>query len=193
MDYPYKIPLRKTRLYLLAVVALFMSVMGIPILLKGASTFHEPYQPYVMALMAINTLFFGGCTVNIFQQARKKDQGLIIDSYGVEIKLHTVHRMIAWEEITDIRSLKYADAHFILVDVVDPEKYMTGGSLFRRAWKRNLKKFGTPIAIPTGNLDKKHEEILELLTREFEQYRALPEDLRLELKERIVENNFRTA
>ncbi|MEM9258901.1 MAG: STM3941 family protein [Bacteroidota bacterium] len=192
MDYPYKIPLRKPGLYLLLAVALFLCLMGLPILFKGGSTFSEAWRPFVLVAMAINTLFFGGGAVYLFHQVLKKNQGLVIDSYGVEVNLYSAHLTIPWEDITAIRPLKVSETNFILIDVERPEKYITGSGLLRYSWRKNLKRYGTPIAIPTDNLDKNHEELLKLITQEWEEYRALPDDLRLELKERIVERSFRT-
>jgi len=183
MEYPYKIPLDKTRLYTLASTCTFLFLAGLPILLKGGDNFIDAIRPFIMLAFAVNTLLFGSAAFVLFRQALQKEDGLLIDTQGIHDKTTRQHQRIPWEEVDGIRSVYVSGSPFVMIDVHDPERFIVkaGGIISQRSLRTNLKRYGTPIAIQTSNLKIKHEEIISLLTKELTQYRALPDDLRLKL------------
>lgn len=183
MEYPYKIPLDKTRLYTLASICTLLFLAGLPVLIKGGENFVDGIRPFIMLAFAVNTLLFGSGAFVLFRQARQKEDGLIIDTQGIHDKTTRQHRHIPWEEVNEIRSLMVSGSPFVMIDVNDPERFIAraGGIIPQRGLRANLKRYGTPVVIQTSNLKMKHEEIVTLLEKELAQYRALPEDLRLEL------------
>lgn len=183
MEYPYRIPLNKTRLYTLASICTFLFLAGLPVLLKGGDNFVDGIRPFIMLAFAINALLFGSGAFVLFRQARQKEDGLIIDTQGIHDKTTRQHRHINWGEVDDIRSVEISRSSFIMIDVNDPERFIAraAGSLMQKGLRSNLKQYGTPVAIATSNLKMDHEKIMALLTEEFKNYRALPNDLRLKL------------
>lgn len=188
MEYPYRIPLDKTRLYTLAFICAFLFLAGLPVLLKGGDSFVDGIRPFIMLAFAVNAVLFGSGAFVLFRQARQKEDGLIIDTQGIHDKTTRQHRRVDWEEIDDIRSELVSGSSFVMVDIHDPERFIAqaAGTIMQRGLRSNLKRFGTPVVIATSNLKLEHGEIIELIMAELKQYRALPEDLRLKLKEPLI-------
>lgn len=185
MDYPYKIPLHKTRLYIMATVCTVLCLVCLPVILSGGDDFVGVLKPMMLLAMWVNAFLFGASAWQLFSKARQAGEGMLIDTVGIHDHIAQKSRLISWEDIAGLRSVKVSGGSFILVDVDDPESYIAkaGGLLQRKGLQTNLKRYGTPIAIPTNNLKLGHDEIFVLLEQELRQYRALPPDLRKELKD----------
>lgn len=185
MDYPHKIPLNKTRLYTMASVCTVLTLVCLPVILTGGEDFVGVLRPMMLLAMWVNAFLFAASAWQLFGKARQHTAGLIIDTVGIHDNVSNRSRLIRWEDVCGIRSLAISGGSFILVDVDDPTSYLAraGGWLQRRGRLADLKKYGTPVAIPTNNLQMAHEEIIALVEREFKGYRALPADLRKELKD----------
>lgn len=182
MEYPYKIAQRPARLYWTMLSSLVFVAMGVFLLFNQAPDF----RAFTVIAAILNIAFFGGGALLLFRQARKSGTALLIDTAGIHDDTTLLRRrLISWEDIRAIRSDSLLGNTFLLIDVHNPEdfiKRMPGGILKKMA-RDNAEKFGTPVYIPTKHLNIKHEELVNLLQQELEQYRALPEDLRLELKD----------
>ncbi len=196
MEYPYRIPQNKTRLYALAAVCTFLFLLSLPVLLQADSLFIPDLRPFVLLAMGINAVLFALGAFQLFRQASQKEEGLTINTVGIHDKTSPQHRTIPWDEVTTIDAKVIAGNHFVVIGVTDPERFLqrAKGLLQRWGLRSNLKRHGTPIVIPTNNLKLEPHQITALLKQEFLQYRALPEDLRMELKDPIPwslrENNL---
>ena len=185
MDYPYRIPQHKTRLYTLSAICAFLFLVTLPVLINGGSSFTPNLRPLILLAFSINAVLFGLGSAQLFRQARQAEEGLVIDTTGIHDKTSPRHRTIPWDQVVDVKSEVISGSNFAVVEVIDADAFVSRarGFVERRALRTNLKKHGTPIVIPTSNLKLPHKKIMELLAEEFLQYRALPKDLREELKD----------
>ncbi len=185
MEYPYRIPQHKARLYTLSAICAFLLLVTLPVLLQGGSSFMPDLRPFILLAFGINAVLFAAGAFQLFRQARQAEAGLVIDTVGIHDRTSPYHRTIRWDQVLDVKSEVISGSNFAVVEVEDPESFVqrAKGLIERRGLSANLKKHGTPIVIPTSNLKLPHKKIMELLAEEFLQYRALPQDLRDELKD----------
>ncbi|TXF90528.1 hypothetical protein FUA23_05360 [Neolewinella aurantiaca] len=187
MNYPIDIGFKKWRIYLLLAATLaFVLLCGWYI---TGPTEGFPFPPWVLMTIGwVGLLFFSVTLFYIGRMLRRNLPALRIDTTGLHDQTTgTAIGRIGWEDIEGFRSASMLGNHFILVDVSNPEAYLLRGEgqLAQRGLRANHKKYGTPIVIVTNNLKTKHEELLALLQDELKTYRALPEDLRTELREAL--------
>ncbi|WP_020571669.1 STM3941 family protein [Neolewinella persica] len=189
MTYPIDVPFKKTRLLFLLLAS--VGFMGLcvwyitgPERLQGL-----PVATWVVALVGwIGLIMTMTASFFIIRMVRKNKVAIRIDTSGVHDHSTGISiGRIDWEDILEFRSTSVLGNHFILVDVNNPEEYISrgAGTLAQKSLNANFQRYGAPVTISTNNLQMKHEELLALLQNELKGFRALPDDLRLTLKNSV--------
>lgn len=175
MNYPINIQLKKSQAYL-------MLASGLPLLANG------------LFLISRGSLVLGGfCLMLVaffsyqgIKLLRRKKLPFRIDTNGL-YDHSTVSDIghIDWEDIAGFRPYSILWHHFIVVDLHNPDEYINKqkGKLVEKIIRHNLQKHGSPVAISSGLLDIDRKELLDLLNNELQNYLALPEELRIKLRE----------
>lgn len=118
--------------------------------------------------------FFGlGVIVAIIKLLDKR-KGVIIDSKGITDNTTFISvGLIEWEDIIELRPMFVVSEFFVLVEVSDPEKYIskTNNKIKIFLMGRKLKKYNSPISIANSTLKCKNEVLYNLMQTALEQYK----------------------
>ncbi len=169
-----EIQLSKAKLLLLLLGATVFVVLGTLFLLYPA-TFKSPVfkEPEVLRIVGIAAVaFFGVCLVFITKKLFDKKVGLTIDAHGITDNTNgTSVGLIAWDDITGIRTAQVLSTKFIMIDTNAPEKYIerAKNGIAKSAMKANNNMYGSPLSITTNSLQIKHDELEKLLRTAFEE------------------------
>lgn len=192
MDYPYKIPYSKTKLYLLLAASLvfvglclwYISVPDVP--------FGENFAPLLIGVGIVGLLFFSLTTFVLLRMLLSgklaieiNDEGIRDETSGIAVGL------IRWEDIESFAPYTTFGNHFILVNVRNPEYYYerARGSLAKRAMRQNEKSLRTPVSLNCGSVSIPPEQLIELLRSELDFQRELEEGPGVSLAELIRQRN----
>lgn len=123
----------------------------------------------------ITIVFFGLCLIYLFYKAFDKKPGLIINKFGItDNSNYTSVGLIKWSEIIGIRTQEVVSNKFILIDVLEPEKFIQRSSKFKATlMKTNLKMYGTPISITSNSLSCSFDELETLLAEELKKHKII--------------------
>ena len=167
------IPLRKGKVALLLFGSIAFVGMGVGMWLIADSQtrFHAQF---VKGAALATVSFFGLCGIFCCIKIFDKKPGLVIDKEGVVDNSSAVSvGRIRWEEVTGLRVSRTARRRFITIDVVHPEIYTSRGGLMQRLLNAaNARMFGSPINITPNVLAANADEVLRLLTKAWERYKA---------------------
>lgn len=173
-----KIPLSKTKLIFAFIGSVIFIVLGREFILKP-----EKYVSFIIRsaeLIAVvgyaSVIFSGLCLIYIFYKAFDKKPGLIVNGNGITDNSNfTSVGLIEWSEIIGIRTQQFMSNRFLLIDVLNPEKFIQNSSKFKASlMKENLKMYGTPISITSNSLRYNFDELERLLNTEFDKYSNTP-------------------
>ena len=80
--------------------------------------------------------------------------------------------MIEWEDVAGFRKVRVQKQDYILILLENPEKYIEKFNFFKQKWlSLNLKQYGTPVMIHTGNLKINQKELLNMVRKEWAEYK----------------------
>jgi len=115
-------------------------------------------------------LFFGICFLYGFWKLFDKKMGLVIDDEGITDNASGVAAgKILWADITGVRTTQVQSTKFLLIDTVDPEKYLITKNRLKAATMRlNAKMYGTPVTIPSSALKCSFNDLERIVRRTFE-------------------------
>jgi len=108
--------------------------------------------------------FFG------FNKLFDKIVGVIIDSNGIADNTNmTSIGLIEWNDISAIRTKRVMSTKFLLIDVVNPEKYIrkVKNKIQSQLMKTNLRDYDTPLSITTNTLKYNLKKLEKLIQTEF--------------------------
>jgi len=110
--------------------------------------------------------------IYIFYKAFDQKPGLVINEKGITDNSNfTSVGLIEWSQIKGIRMAQVMSNRFVLIDVVNPEKYLQESSKFKASlMKSNLKIYGTPITITSNSLRCNFNELEKLLQEALSKY-----------------------
>ena len=119
----------------------------------------------------IGGLFFGILSILLFIKLFDKKPGLIIDKEGVTDNTNSSSvGLIRWSEITGITTKKIASTQFILLQVKNPEEYISkAGRLKKLSLRQNLNSYGTPITLTSVGLNCTFSELERLILESYNQ------------------------
>lgn len=152
------------------------------IILTGASVWvlsiaeaQERYDPLVARVAGYaGSVFFAFCAISIFFKLFNRKPGLIIDKDGIldHSSAFSGH-LITWDAITGLRVGQYKSTRFILIDLADPEAFISSMSGIKKALvQANHRMFDTPASIASTNLDCSFEELFHLISQRLHANRS---------------------
>jgi len=170
-----EIPLSKNKLFLIIGGSLLFVVLGIW-LVANAAGFQEHSMgllrnPFVVKGVGISGIvFFGFTTIYGIRKVFDKKVGLLIDSKGITDNSNASSiGLIEWNDISEIKTQQVMSTKFLLINVVNPEKYIgkaTSG-MKARLMRANMKMYGTPLSITSNTLKFDFEKLEELIQSEY--------------------------
>ena len=175
MNNRIEIPLSKKKIILLLLAAIAFVAGGIWI-----ATNPERFIPNIFGITnpeiiriggIVGILFFGAGGVYGFKKLFDKKVGLIIDSNGItDYSNASSIGLIEWNDISDIRTKQVMSTKFLLIDVVNPEKYIgkAKNGIQARLMKANMNMYETPLSITANTLKYDFGELEKLIQTEFE-------------------------
>lgn len=162
------IPLKKTKILKIAVIAGVFVAIGIFLMSTG---------DFVALLFGMaSVLFFGSILVFSIRKLFDRKPGLTVTSGYIEDNASGVAAgRIPWFEIRDVSITTVQAQQFLTIHVTDPEKYVQRGGVLKRTMNRvNLKHFGSPIHIPSTTLDIDFDDLATLVEYRFQLHRSVP-------------------
>jgi hypothetical protein len=174
MSSKIEIPLSKTKTVL---PILFLGILGI----CGISAFLSP-ESFVTkvskydspeSIRTIGIAAAGLSFVLIIVFAKKwfsKKAGLIIDEHGItDISNATYTELVEWKDITGIKKVKNGPIKTIVLMTDKPEKYLDKAKkMSRPTMQKALRFHGSPIVLASSRLKINYDDLVELLSTEFE-------------------------
>lgn len=167
------IPLSKSKLALILLGALACVAGSIGI--WSIADTQARYNPLFMKAIAVaGVLFSGGGAVYCCFKVFDTRPGLIIDSQGIVDNSSAVAAgRIFWHEIIGLKVSEIAGQRFISIEVVDPKRFIDGGSFFSRMVNAaNTKMTGSPINISSISLRVEFDKLVHELTEAFAKYKG---------------------
>jgi hypothetical protein len=165
-----KIPLSKNKL-LLSIGGSLLFVMAAAWMLVTQAGGFSGLPPIVAQITGIaGILFFSVTGILGVTKLFDKTPGLIIDDRGITDNSSAAGvGLIEWKDMTGIRTRQIMTTRFLLIDVADPEKYITragsgGQALLMRA---NGSLSGTPLSIASTALQCDFAELERTVLEEY--------------------------
>lgn len=171
-----EIPISKNKLILGIGGSILFVILGIWAYIN-AYEFHDSVimifrNPLIIKGFGIlGILFFGATGIYGINKVFDKKVGLRIDSIGITDNSNASSiGLIEWNDITEIRTKQVMSTKFLLIDIVNPEKYIDKARNNAKAklMKTNMKFYGTPLSITSNTLKYNFEKLEKLIQTEFE-------------------------
>ena len=99
-----------------------------------------------------------------------KKPGLIIDKNGITDNSNASSiGLIEWSDISEIKTSQVMSTKFIMIEVINPEKYIekAKNGMKAKLMRANMKMYGTPLSITSNTLNYNFEELEKLIETEF--------------------------
>ncbi len=178
-----EIPLSKNKIILLLIGAFIFVVFGILFViepenfvtnsthLKLRNRIFSKYPELIRVIGVVAIGFFGAVCIYGIKKLIDKKVGLIIDSNGITDNSNASSiGLIEWNDITNIRTIRIMSTKFLLIDIVNPEKYIgkAKNRIQARLMKANMNMYETPLSITSNTLKYDFNELEKLIQSEFE-------------------------
>ena len=174
MEEKIEIPLSKKKIILLLLAAIAFVAGGIWI-----ATNPEKFIPNIFRITnpeiiriggIVGVLFFGAAGIYGIKKLFDKKVGLIIDSNGITDNSNASSiGLIEWKDISDIRTKQVMSTKFLLIDIVNPKKYIgkAKNGIQARLMKANMNMYETPLSITSNTLKYDFGELEKLIQTEY--------------------------
>lgn len=159
----YEIQANKKRSFLMLGLSVLFVVSGfLPFLGTGLRESRK-YVPVFHDVIFIVVIIFFGFTALIYLKMILSTKPVIsISEKGICDNVS--FGMIEWEDVAGFRKVRVQKQDYILILLENPEKYIEKFNFFKQKWlSLNLKQYGTPVMIHTGNLKIDQEELLNIV------------------------------
>lgn len=172
-----EIPLSKNKLFLGIAGSILFVILGIW-LFTNADGFQEHsmrllrYPMIIKGVGILSILFFGATGIYGFRKLFDKKIGLIIDSNGITDNSNASSiGLIEWNDISEIKTQQVMSTKFLLIKVINPEKYIEKAKSGMKAklMRTNMKMYGTPLSITSNTLKYDFGKLEKLIQAEFKQ------------------------
>ena len=167
----YEIQANKKRFFLMLGLSVLFVVLGfLPFLGVGLREYRK-YVPVFHDVIFIVVIIFFGFTALIYLKMILSTKPVIsISEKG--ICDNVFFGLIEWENVAGFRKVRVQKQDYILILLETPEKYIEKFNFFKQKWLNfNLKQYGTPVIIHTGNLKIDQEELLNIVRKEWTEYK----------------------
>ena len=171
------IELSRFKIVLLIVGALAFVALGAwlyllddAIIRTWSHRYNNPVFVHLSGLLAM--VFFGLCAAAGCRKMFDTRPGLVFSKEGLLDNASSVAAgLVPWAEITGAEVLKIQSTRFLVVQVVNPQKYLDRGGPLRRALNRaNFSQYGSPVQIPSTALKINFDELLKLFSEYVTRY-----------------------
>jgi len=176
MEEKIEIPISKNKLFLGIGGSILFVILGFWILTnlsdfenKGIRIFRNPIVLKGAGISAV--LFFGATGIYGVKKLFEKKVGLIIDSNGITDNSNASSvGLIEWNDISEIKTQQVMSTKFLLINVVNPEKYIEKAKSGMKAklLRSNMKMYGTPLSITSNTLKCDFGELEKLIETEYD-------------------------
>ena len=149
---------------------LFVVLGFLPFLGVGLREYRK-YVPVFHDVIFIVVIIFFGFTALIYLKMILSTKPVIsISEKG--ICDNVFFGLIEWENVAGFRKVRVQKQDYILILLETPEKYIEKFNFFKQKWLNfNLKQYGTPVMIHTVNLKIDQEELLNIVRKEWTEYK----------------------
>jgi hypothetical protein len=175
-----EIPLSKKKIVLLLLGAIAFVAGGIWIASNPERFIPNIFRitnPEIIRISGIvGILFFGAAGIYGIKKLFDKKVGLIIDSNGITDNSNASSiGLIEWNDISDIRTKQVMSTKFLLIDIVNPEKYIgkAKNGIQARLMKANMNMYETPLSITSNTLNYDFGELEKLIQTEYKKIKTL--------------------
>jgi hypothetical protein len=175
-----EIPLSKKKIILLLLASIGLISGGIWMVInpENAGRFFNPItkrffylnSELIQIIGIVGILFFGAAAIYGLTKIFDKKIGLILDSNGITDNSNASSiGLIEWNDILGIRTKQVMSTKFLLIDVVNPEKYLgkAKNGIQSRLMKANMNMYETPLSITSNTLNYDFGELEKLIQTEF--------------------------
>jgi len=169
-----EIPLSKKKITLLLLAAIAFVACGIwiatnpEIFIPNIFRITNPEIIRIGGIMGI--LFFGAAGIYGIKKLFDKKVGLIIDSNGINDNSNASSiGLIEWSDISEIRTKQVMSTKFLLIDILNPDKYIAKAKngFQAKLMKANMNMYETPLSITTNTLKYDFGKLEKLIQTEF--------------------------
>ena len=167
----YEIQVNKKRFFLMLGLSVLFVVSGVlPFLGVGLREYRK-YVPVFHDVIFIVVIIFFGFTALIYLKMILSTKPVVsISEKGICDNIS--FGMIEWGDVAGFRKVRVQKQDYILILLENPEKYIEKFNFFKQKWlSLNLKQYGTPVMIHTGNLKIDQEELLNIVQKEWAEYK----------------------
>ena len=179
MEEEIEIPLSKQKVFLLLIGSLLFVLAGI-FLFYNASEFGEMPLKFlrnpllIKGIGVLGMLFFGGMGIIGSKKLFENKAGLTVGKNGITDNSNASSvGLIEWADISAIRRKQVMTTKFLLIDLVNPEKYIEkADGMKARLLRANMKMYGTPLSITSNTLKYDFRELECLIQEEFKKNKS---------------------
>lgn len=162
-----EIPLSKTKIILVLLVAVVFVVLG-SLFAINPEKFISPIMrsPEFIRISGIaSVLFCGVAGIYGIRKLFDNTVGLIIDEKGITDNTHgSSVGLINWADITEIKTEQVMSTKFLLIFTNNADKYLDRVGYFKRKLLLgNVKMYGTPLSITSNTLKYDFDDLERLL------------------------------
>ena len=167
----YEIQANKKRFFLMLGLSVLFVVLGfLPFLGTGLRESRKYVPVFYDAVFIVMIIFFGFTALIYLKMILSTKPVISISEKG--ICDNVFFGLIEWENVAGFRKVRVQKQDYILILLENPEKYIEKFNFFKQKWlSLNLKQYGTPVMIHTGNLKIDQEELLNIVQKEWTEYK----------------------
>ncbi len=167
----YEIQVNKKRFFLMLGLSVLFVVSGfLPFLGTGLRESRKYVPVFYDAVFIAVIVFFGFGVWVCLKTILSNKPAVSISEKGICDNVS--FGMIEWEDVAGFRKVRVQKQDYILILLENPEKYIEKFNFFKQKWLGlNLKQYGTPVMIHTGNLKIDQEELLNIVQKEWTEYK----------------------
>ncbi len=169
-----EIPLSRKKITLLLLAAITFVIGGIWIATNPDRFIPNIFRitnPEIIWIGGIaGILFFGAAGIYGIKKLFDKKVGLIIDSNGIIDNSNASSiGLIEWSDISEIRTKQVMSTKFLLIDIVNPDKYIAKAKngFQSKLMKANMNMYETPLSITSNTLKYDFGKLEKLIQTEF--------------------------
>ena len=167
----YEIKANKRRSFLMFSLSMLFVVLGIlPFLGVGLREYRKSVPVFHDMIFIVVIIFFGFTALIYLKMILSTKPVISISEKG--ICDNVFFGLIEWENVAGFRKVRVQKQDYILILLETPEKYIEKFNFFKQKWLNfNLKQYGTPVMIHTENLKIDQEELLNIVRKEWTEYK----------------------
>ena len=149
---------------------LFVVLGVLPFLGVGLREYRKYVAVFHDVIFIVVIIFFGFTALIYLKMILSTKPVISISEKG--ICDNVFFGLIEWENVAGFRKVRVQKQDYILILLENLEKYIEKFNFFKQKWLNfNLKQYGTPVMIHTGNLKIDQEELLNIVRKEWTEYK----------------------